>query len=100
LTISYTAEQDGALRLRVENGAKDAIYSLVNSLTNSKNPARRAFSLRQDFSPAFIRLLRSPTGTQVKIELSDMNFPLFVRGRNLLVTHGVVLLRTASGTAP
>jgi len=97
LTISYTAQQDGDLRARVE-GQTAALESTVLDYF-SKNPAQRVFSLRQDFSTAFIRLLRSTTGTKVKIELSDLNFPLFVRGRSM-VTSGVVLLRTVAGAPP
>src|SRR5262249_26361296 len=51
LSISYTAEQDGALRSLVE--AQNA--ALEGSILNyfSKSPLRRLLSLRQDFSPAF-----------------------------------------------
>ncbi len=98
LSISYTAEQDGALRERVEVQNKALEGSIVHYF--SSNPIKRLFSLRQDFSSAFTRLLRSPAGTQVKIELTDRNFPLFVRGRNIHVERGVLLLRTAAGTVP
>jgi hypothetical protein len=98
LSISYTAEQDGVLRERVEKQSAALEGSIVKYF--SDNPARRLFSLRQDFSSAFTRLLRSPAGTPIKIELTDRNFQLFVRGRNLLVQRAAVLLRTASGVEP
>ena len=98
VSISYTAQQDGALRDRVEvqNAALEG--SIVNFFSNT--PARRVFSLRQDFSAAFTRLLRSAAGTQVKIEIADRNFPLFLQGRAFQVQRAVVLLRTAAGLAP
>ena len=98
LSISYQSSTDGALRERVE--AQNA--ALEGSILGyfSQHPARRVFSLRQDFSTAFTRLLRSAAGTPVTIELSDRNFPLFVGSRNIQITRGVVLLRTASGAPP
>jgi hypothetical protein len=94
LSVSYTAEQDGALREQVEA----AMGSIVQHFTD--NSAARLFSLRQDFSSAFTRLLRSAAGTPVRIELTDRNLPPFARGRNIQVQRGVMLLRTASGAAP
>jgi hypothetical protein len=73
--------------------------SLEGAMVNifSTTPAARLFSLRQDFSSAFTRLLRSAAGTAVKIELSDRSFPLFFAGRALQVQRGVLLLRTGGG---
>lgn len=98
VSISYTAEQEGLLRERVERQLTQAESSIVTYF--KANPARRLFSLRQDFSSAFTRLLRSPSGTPVTFELSDRNFPLFVRKRTLTVARAVVLLKTKSGTPP
>lgn len=98
LSISYTAEQDGVLRERVEAQNAALAGSIVNYFTS--NSAQRVFSLRRDFSTAFTRLLRSPAGTAVKIELTDRNFPLFVLGRNLQVTRGVVLVATGDHAVP
>jgi hypothetical protein len=93
LSISYTAEQDGVLRNRVEGriaGIESSIVSYFRS-----NSTRRLFSLRQDFSSAFTRLVRSPTGTAIRFEISDRNFPLFFRGRALRITNSALLLRTS-----
>ena len=98
LSVSYTAVQDGDLRARVESTLATTENGIVTYF--SSNPARRLFSLRQDFSSAFTRLLRSPQGAQVKLELTDRNFPLFVTGRGLSVTRCIALLRTASGAPP
>jgi hypothetical protein len=97
LSISYTADQDGALRDRVETANAQLEGTLLRVL--SQTAARRVFSLRQDFSTAFSRLLHSPAGTPVKIELTDRHFPLFARGRTLHIDRGVLLLRTAQGIA-
>jgi hypothetical protein len=98
VSISYNAEQDSTLRARVEAQNAAIEGSILNFFSNT--PARRLFSLRQDFSSAFTRLARSAAGTQVQIEISDRNFPLFVQGRSLQVQRAVLLLRTASGTSP
>jgi hypothetical protein len=58
LTLSYTAEEGGTLRGAVEreNGpVEGAIHQYP-----SNNPVQRVFSLRQDFSETFHRLLHSP----------------------------------------
>lgn len=98
LSISYTAEQDGVLRTRVEAQNAALAGSIFNTFSNS--PARRLFSLRQDFSSAFTRLARSASGTVVQVEITDRNFPLFLQGRNFQVQRAIVLLRTAAGLPP
>jgi hypothetical protein len=74
VSISYTSEEDGALRAQVE--AQNAAFegSLVNFFSNTL--ARRLFSLRQDFSSAFTRTARSAAGTQVQIEIGHRNLGL------------------------
>jgi len=98
VSISYTAEQDGALRDRVEadNGALEG--SLRNVLAATS--LGRTLSLRQDFSAAFNRLLHSPTSTEARIEITRRHFPLFLGALPLTVTRTVLLVRTADGVAP
>jgi hypothetical protein len=99
VSISYTAEQDGALRDSVEGQLGSLKSAITTALSDPNNPAQRLFSLRQDFSSAFTRLLRSPVGTPVTIELSDRNFPMFVRGQALTLQTAVLVLRTAPGAS-
>lgn len=75
--------------------------SCVGSILNyvASNPVSRLFSLRQEFSSAFARLLHGPQGTPVRIELSDRHLPLVLQGRGLSVSKAVLLLRTA-GESP
>jgi hypothetical protein len=93
--ISYTAEQDGVLRGKVEqlNAALDG--TILNYL--STNGLARVYSLRQDFSTAFSRLVHSPANTPVKIELTDRHLPIFLRGRDLQVGTAKLVLRTPAG---
>jgi hypothetical protein len=93
LSINYTAEQDGVLRQRVESQSAAGEENIVDYFSN--HPAGRLLSLRQDFSSAFVRLLRSPVNTPVKLEFTERHFPLFFRSRNLKVTRAVLLLRTS-----
>lgn len=58
------------------------------------------FSLRQDFSSSFSRLLCSPAGTAVTIALSEQNLPMLARGRAISVTRGALVLKTAGGLPP
>ena len=98
LWLSYTALQDGNLRDQVEANNAAIAGSIVNYFTN--NPAKRLLSLRQDFSSSFTRLLRSPAGTAITIPLSDRNMPMFAQGRNITMTRGMLVLKTASGAPP
>ncbi len=98
LSISYTAEQDGALRARVEDQNATLALSVANYLAN--NPVRRLFSLRQDFSSGFTRLLRNSAGTAVLFEIADRNFPLVLQGRTFQVRRAELLLRPGRGTVP
>lgn len=97
LSISYTAEHDAALRDRVESDNAVLEGSIVEFFSN--HPARRVFSLRQDFSSAFTRLVRSAAETPVKFEISDRSLPLVFTGRAVRVTRAALLLRTAPGAS-
>ncbi|WP_438033698.1 neuraminidase-like domain-containing protein [Sorangium sp. So ce204] len=90
--IAYTAEFDGAFRDEVEavNGAAEGTIASVLSNT----PLARTFSLRQDFSSVFARLLHSPVDTEVRIEITPRHFPLFLQGRSLQITGASLILRT------
>lgn len=98
LSISYTAMQDGALRDQVEKDNAAVAAGIVNYFTN--NPAKRAWSLRQDFSSTYTRMLRSPVNTPLTLTLGQYNMPLFARGRKLNVTRSTLVLKTASGKVP
>jgi hypothetical protein len=98
LSISFTAQQDGQLRDQVEKDNAAVAASLVNYFTN--NAAKRAWSLRQDFSSTYTRMLRSPANTPLTITLTEYNMPLFARGRKLNVTRIALVLKTASGKVP
>ncbi len=98
LSISYTAEQDGGLRRRVELGNALTLQSIRHYLNT--NSVARLFSLRQDFSGAFTRLLHSEVGTTLSIVIDDRHFPPYLRGQSLQVQRGVVLLRTHDAAVP
>jgi hypothetical protein len=57
----------------------------------------RVFSLRQDFSPTWTRVLNSPVGTEVRFEIGARHFPVFAQGKTLDVTSAVVAVRVADG---
>jgi hypothetical protein len=97
LSISYTAEQDGDLRRRVEDDHA-AAENILNFLQH--NSLSRMFSLRQDFSGAFTRLLHAHPGTGVSIVIEDGQFPAFLRTRPLVVDRALVLLRTRDAAVP
>lgn len=81
LNVSYTAEEDGGLRAEVESKNAAMEGSLLGYLSN--NALTRVFSLRQEFSSAFNRLMQAPVGTTVTLDIDERHFPLFLQGRNL-----------------
>lgn len=97
LSISYTAEMDGVLRTRVEDGLGGAEALLLSYVKTTS--LARSFSLRQEFSSAFTRLLHSAPGTEVRFEVSDRHFPVFAQGKTLTPTAARLVARTAPGVA-
>jgi hypothetical protein len=91
LGIAYTAEEDGALRQTVEQLSAAVEGSILNLLSNE--PLGRLFSLRQDFSTAYSRLLHSPPGTPVTINITDKYFPAFLAGRELQIASATLAVR-------
>jgi len=65
---------------------------LETVLTVSDFKLKRVFSLRQEFSNTFHRLLHSPVSEAVPLELADKHFPIFVQGKKLSVAHAYVVL--------
>jgi hypothetical protein len=92
LHISYTAEEDGNLRRHVE-GSNEALEGTIRAFLESES-LPRVFSLRQEFSNEFNRLLHSEAGTPVHIQISDKHFPIFLQGENLRIDEAVLVLRT------
>lgn len=90
INISYTADEDGALRQQVEerNGAIEG--SLASTLAST--PGTRIISLRQEFSGAFNRLLEAPAGTPVTIEIGERHFPLLLQGKTLQLAGASLVL--------
>lgn len=97
MSIAYTSLEDGVLRQTVEQLNAGLEGSLLNLLSN--RPLGRLFSLRQDFSTAFNRLLHSPLNTPVTIDISDKYFPAFLTGRNLDVASAHLIVRTVGVAA-
>lgn len=92
LTINYTAEHNGALRLAVEDAAgADGLAAFL-----AANPRARAFSLRREFSAAFERLLASPPNTPVTFEVGTHHLPFYLSTRMINVVRSDVVLVTTS----
>ncbi len=97
LHISYTAEEDGALREKVE-GKNANVESDILKVIKNKNSLRRVFSLRQEFSREFHQLLHSPKDTEVNIKLTDKHFPIFLQAyleNSLRFDEALLVLSTA-----
>jgi hypothetical protein len=90
INISYTAEEDGVMRQQVESLSAAAEGALLDYLSN--NQLTRVFSLRQEFSNAYNRLVEAAAGTPVTIEITDRHFPLFLQGRALTVAKATAVL--------
>ncbi|MCX7568167.1 neuraminidase-like domain-containing protein [Sulfitobacter sp. F26169L] len=98
LNISYEAEYDAGLRTLVEDensAAGNALAQVLGAQTQ-----RRVISLRQEASTTFQRLASSAPGTAVALNLSDMHFPLFLRGRQLNVARVLLALQPEGAVTP
>lgn len=81
--LSYTADYDVSFREKVE-GVSDELSGYLETLLSSSDfGLPRVFSIRQEFSQTFHRLLHRPVGETVPLELSERHFPLFLQGRSL-----------------
>jgi len=98
LNISYTAADDGALRQQVESQNAALEGTLVHYLSN--NPLTRVFSLRQEFSNAFNRLVQGPASTPVTFDITERHFALFLQGRALTATGANMVLVVDDRTIP
>lgn len=94
ISISYTANADGALRLAVEQQNAAVEGALTHYIKN--NPLGRVFSLRNEFSRPLNQLLHSPAGTPVTLTIDDKYFPFFAKGKTMTVEKALLALRTAS----
>lgn len=90
--VSYTAEEDGALREKIEDINAETEGSILKFLSEDSLP--RVFSFRHDFSNEFHRLLHSPIGKSVMIELTDKHFPMFLKGKSIQVKKAMFILGT------
>jgi hypothetical protein len=91
ISLSYSAVEDGVLREKVEEQNAAFEGTIASVLANT--PLPRAISLRQDQSSLFRRLLSSPAGTAVALEIDDRLVPIFLRGRDLKITRALLLVR-------
>jgi hypothetical protein len=96
--IAYTAEHDDLLRQGVEEASGLVEGALLRTLRT--RPLARTFSLRQDFSTAFNRIVHSAPGTPVKIEIGERHLATIFRGRTVELVSAKLVLRTAGGQAP
>ena len=93
LNLTYTAEEDDVMRQQVESRNAAVEGALLHYLSN--NTLTRVFSLRQEFSNAFNRLVEAAAGTPVTIGINDRHFPLFLQGRGLTVAKATMVLAVA-----
>ncbi|MGS0688323.1 Tc toxin subunit A-related protein [Nakamurella sp. GG22] len=90
VNISYVADEDGGLRQDVERGNAALEGALLNYLTD--NTLTRVFSLRQEYSTAFNRLISTPAGTVATFDIEDRHFPLFLQRRTLQVAGAAMVI--------
>jgi hypothetical protein len=90
LNLSYTAQEDGTLRQQVQSLSTTVQQSLLSRLRGQD--LVRVFSLRQEFSSAFNRLMRAPAATPVTLDITDRHFPLFLSGWPLTTTSSTMVL--------
>ncbi|RLL55050.1 hypothetical protein D8Y20_02340 [Mariprofundus sp. EBB-1] len=94
LHVQYTADEDqtGTFRAEVETSLLEATRSI------GANGLSRVFSLKQDFSSEWHRLLSSESGSQqLTLELKENHFPYICRGREIEISSVELFLRPQDG---
>lgn len=97
LHVAYEAAYDGRLRTDTESQIAGMAGTLLTTLR--QQPLARLFSLRQDFSATFHRLLHSPANTAIPVEITPRHLPLVIGTRSVVVAAARLLLRVGSGVA-
>jgi hypothetical protein len=95
LHLSYTAEEDQALRDHWDGTAQALLAVLADADPSHAPPLTRVFSMRSDFPEAFQRLLNSPIGTEIDITIGDSSLPVFLGGRKATMSSAAINLVTA-----
>lgn len=95
LHLSYSSFADGVLRGKIEDNNAALEGTIAKALSDT--PIAKVFSLRQDFSSLFQRLLHSAPGTQGLLEVDDRSLPIFLRGRALNISRALLLARAGGG---
>lgn len=91
LHISYEADYDGVLAEKVEKDNAAIQNSIKHILHNEGLP--RLFSLRQEFSDSYHKLLYKEGGT-TSIEIRKKHFPIFVQGYDLVLAQLKIMVIT------
>ncbi len=95
IRVNYTAEVNGAFAKQIQVPSAAIEGTLLNFLSNHSLP--RAFSLRHEFSNAFIHLLHSAPDTPVKIAIEEKQMPFFLHGHDVTVTKAELVVRAREG---
>ncbi len=83
LHISYEADYDGVLAEKVEDKSSKFQKSIIGVL--KEDGLSRLFSLRQEFSDSFHKLLYKES-VDAPFEISKKHFPIFVQSHNLVLS--------------
>lgn len=87
--VSYTAQEDGALRDTVQAQIVDALTDYASTVG-----MHRLFSLRHDFPNAFHLLLHPSGPAQIaELDLGPQHFPHFLAGLDLALAGGSLYLQ-------
>lgn len=75
--LSYTAKSSEDLRAKME-GQSELLLKAIQAVV-----FKRLFSLRHDFPTEYHRLISSPAGTKVELDIDERHFPYFLKGQTL-----------------
>jgi len=93
--VSYTAEYDGLLKDKVEEQNAAVEGTIANTLKN--NSLHRVFSMRQEFSNDFHRLINSPVDQDLALSIESKHFQIFYNGRTIKIQNSKMLLVVPEG---
>ncbi len=93
--ISYTADYDELFKDNVEELNAATSGTIAHTLKN--NSLFRTFSLRQEFSNDFHRIINSPEDQEHLVAIENKHFPMFFTGKTIKVQSAKMLLHVPDG---
>lgn len=94
ITLHYTAEYSETLRIEVEDSTGAALRSIRKTMIDPNYSMFRLINLKYDLAYEYQQLIKSPINTEVKVNILENYFPIFMTATNISLGSVRVLVET------